>query len=282
MKAAFIPPISALDRFGNGGFHLLLSHLMETKHYREHYKRERKNGAYLVLDNSAHEHKVGTDPDTLMLQAAMLNAQEVVVPDALDNADDTIERALQAHEAWHEGPYGAAHDLAPALMYVPQGATYEDWQFCLANLVRIHLFSAKRYHLRRDFVIGISKDYEVWDGGLMRLLDEDVLPLRLDLFQQGIKMNVHMLGWGRDLWALEDIAAKHKWIRSTDSAKPFVYALDYWNLGSYLEREPPPYPKRPENYFRKRFNEEQEKLATFNAMVFRAMASGSVTNTVVV
>ena len=54
MKAALIPPTPALKRYGLGDFHLLLSHLLEDPHYFIHYRRQRDQGAYLVLDNSAH------------------------------------------------------------------------------------------------------------------------------------------------------------------------------------------------------------------------------------
>lgn len=282
MKAALIPPVSGLKRFGGGGFHLLLSHLLENPRYFEHYRMARSRGAYLVLDNSAHENGEGNDPELLVYQARSLDAQEIVVPDVLDKSDETIEAAISAHEAWYEMVGDSVMDPNTALMYVPQGENYEAWKFCLENLVRIHLFMSERHAMRRDFVIGISKDYECWEGGLMRLLDDDVEPLRNDLQHNGIRMNVHMLGWGRDLWALEAISAKHKWIRSTDSAKPFVYALDGTNLWEHVEGVPPQYPKRPEGYFNMRMHTKSADLAVANAMLFRALASGHRSNTVMV
>jgi len=275
VKAALIPPVPALHLFGNGDFHLLLSHLFDNEAYVKHYMQQRAKGAYLVLDNSAHENGSGDDPESLMFKACQIRAQEIVVPDVLDDADATIELALQAHETWYEKRPSTSEIVRDkALMYVPQGANYEDWKHCLHNLVRIHLFMAKKYELKQAFVVGVSKDYEVWDGGLMRLLDDDLVPLRQDLLRHDIRMQCHMLGWGRKLWALDEIARKHSWIRSTDSAKPFVYALDATNLYRRLHDIPPVYPKRPENYFDLNLSKSAVHLARENVRVFKALAEG--------
>lgn len=275
MKAALIPPIPGLPLFGHGDFHLLLSDLLDNHEYFNHYMDQRTRGAYLVLDNSAHENGTGNDPEKLMFQACRINAQEVVVPDVLDNADETIECALRAHETWYEKRLSTTEIVRDkALMYVPQGKDHYDWLRCLRELVRIHLFMARRYELKQSFVIGVSKDYEVWDGGLMRLLDDDLIPLRQDLLRNGIRMQCHMLGWGRKLWDLAEIARKHTWIRSTDSAKPFVYAHNAVYLGTYLEDSPPPYPGRSFDYFHRPLTPRRGRIAQENVELFQALAEG--------
>jgi len=278
LKAALIPPTPALKRYGLGDFHLLLSHLLEDPHYFIHYRRQRDQGAYLVLDNSAHEHGSGDNAMNLAHWARELAAQEVVVPDALEDAEKTVEAALCAHEAWHEGDSEIMVNLDPALMYVPQGRDYQTWRDCLECLVDIHTFAAKRYKIRQDFVIGISKDYETWSGGTLRLLENDIYPLRAHLLQRGIKMQVHLLGWGRYLWRLEEIAATCPWVRSTDSAKPFVYALKNIDLvTAYEEGTTPDYPTRPKNYFRRKMEDAfLDHVALRNVGLFQLLASGQV------
>lgn len=278
MKAAVIPPIHHLREFGDGSFHLLLTHLLGSPRYRSHYKTQRRLGAYLVLDNSAHEQGRGQDPTTLLKAGFDLDAQEIVVPDVLDDAGATIEHCLAAHEEWFEN--GAAKDMldvySPAFMYVPQGKNVADWRECLYSLVRIHEYCARKYSLRRDIVIGVSKDYDVWPGGLKNLIGEYIVPQRNRLEYNGVKMHVHMLGWSRNLWNLQSIARAYPWIRSTDSAKPFVYALANRNLLNSVKGEPPEYPKRNKNYFSQKMSPSQNSFAHNNVWVFRQAAEGTL------
>lgn len=274
MKAALIAPIPHLHDFGRGPFHLLLTHLLTETKYREHYRNERSCGSYLVLDNSAHERGAGEDPTTLLKAGFYLDAQEIVVPDVLFDAEGTIEACLTAHETWFENGSEILDSYAPAFMYVPQGKDKNDWSVCFDSLVKIHGYCSRKYSLRRDLVIGVSKDYDSWDGGLMRLIDEDIVPMREQLAQSGIKMHVHLLGWMRNLWNLQVIARTHPWIRSTDSAKPFVYALSNTNLLNWVTKEPPAYPKRKDNYFQARMTSPQKKFAENNAWAFTQAAEG--------
>jgi hypothetical protein len=278
MKTALIPPINHLDEFGDGSFHLLLTHLLTSARYKSHYKAQRRAGAYLVLDNSAHEHGHGQDPATLLKAGFDLDAQEIVVPDVLDDAGATVEACLAAHEEWFEN--GVARDMldvySPAFMYVPQGKDEEDWAECFESLLQIHSYCARKYSLRRDIVIGISKDYDVWDGGLNKLITEYVVPARRDKDYLGVNLHVHMLGWSRQLWNLQKIARDHPWIRSTDSAKPFVYALANRNLLNSIHDDPPKYPKRSKNYFSQKMSPSQLSYARTNTWVFRQAAEGTL------
>lgn len=283
MQVALIPPIPMLRQFGNGTFHLLLSHLLQDNRYFLHYKEQRDRGAYLVLDNSAHENGAGDDPELLMWNCLSLNAQEVVVPDVLDDGPATVERAVSALETWFEHPHVHQRLLAasPTFMYVPQGSHVKEWERCLHDLVQLHAYVTRKHNYRQHFVIGLSKDYEVWSGGLMYLIKTYLEPLVNKLKKNGILVQVHLLGWGRDLWALEEIGKKHPWIRSTDSAKPFVYALKEIDLLEHMDSEPPKYPTRPKNYFSRTLTEEQTLIAKKNCGVFKALASGSRDNTVI-
>lgn len=275
MKAALIPPIHHLKDFGDGQFHLLLTHLLDSPRYRAHYKMQRRHGAYLVLDNSAHEQGRGQDPIELLKAGFDLDAQEIVVPDVLDDAHATIEACLSAHEAWFESGEGEEilNVYSPAFMYVPQGKDEDDWADCLMSLVEIHRYCARKYSLRHDIVIGVSKDYDVWDGGLLKLITDYIVPLRGDLAQRDIKCHVHLLGWMRNLWNLQTIATLHPWIRSTDSAKPFVYALENYDL-LRLNPTVPRYPKRSKNYFSQKMHVRQVEYARNNVWMFKQAAEG--------
>ena len=273
MRTALIPPITHLHEYGHGSFHLLLAHLLKKPTYKKHYRGQRKLGAYLVLDNSAHEMGKGQDPDSLIKLGFELDAQEIVVPDVLDNAEATVEACLEAHESWFEssGMVEIMKVYDPAFMYVPQGKTEEDWIECLDSLFRIHYFCSRKYSLRRDMVLGISKDYDGWDGGLPKLLREYVTPRRDELITAGGRIHVHMLGWPRDLLTLQKVAEEFPWIRSTDSAKPFVYALQDLDL---LINPRHKYPGRDKNYFTQTLSPEQKLYADHNIGVFESCARG--------
>jgi hypothetical protein len=281
VRTALIPPIPELKKYGKGEFHLLLSHLMDNSEYAAHYMAERQRGAYLVLDNSAHEFKVGQAAQDLKTYAEMLNAQEVVVPDALEDGPQTVELAIATLEAWYEEDDTMA-TLNPALMYVPQGQDESEWKACFEELVQLHVFMSKRVKgFRRSFVLGVSKDYDVWDGGLIHLLREYVAPMRERLWQEReIKMQVHMLGWMRYLWHLNEIAKEFPWIRSTDSAKPFVYARG--NITTSPAQPIPPYPTRPDDYFERSLTQHQRAHATRNVKVFGRAATGTLFDTDIV
>jgi len=278
MKTAYIPPIPHLKDFGEGDFHLILSHLLDDPVYREHYKGQRDRGAWLLLDNSAHENGQGADAEKLMYQALDLDVQEVVVPDCLDDADATLEATISALETWNK-MMKASVPLAQRVphlrfMYVPQGENYERLVYCLDQLVKSHVYNARQQHLRLDFSVGISKDYERFKGGLMRFLDEEVAPMHYAFGKNGVDVQVHMLGWGRNLWELSKIARKHTFLRSTDSAKPFVYGLAGISLDP--TKEPPAYPRRPADYFACEMAPAQAYISNINASIFTAMAAGEI------
>jgi hypothetical protein len=268
MKAALIPPIPLLHIYGHGDFHLLLSHLMSDARYFNHYADQRKKGSYLVLDNSAHEFRKGETAGSLREQAVSIRAQEVVVPDVLFDAAGTVESATCALETWFETTDSQMARLNPALMYVPQAHNQTEWTTCLMDLVSMHKYIVQRRDIRSDFVIGISKDYETWpDGipGLLRIAHEVV---------RSHKAKVHLLGWGRKLWDLGVLAREYSWVRSTDSAKPFVYAAKGITLEPW--KEIPKYPGRSGNYFNSSFQSFRRLVANQNVDVFRDLAEGKL------
>jgi hypothetical protein len=110
--------------------------------------------------------------------------------------------------------------------------------------------------------IGISKDYIEWPGGIPKLLESTVIP---------IGHPIHLLGWANDLWTLGEIA--HRWpqIRSTDSARPFTFALR--GIALDPNREVPPYERRVGDYFGLELTPEQIELAWHNIGVLRKLAN---------
>lgn len=272
MKAALIAPVPMLRAFGFGSLHLCLDEV--AKHYpsyRAYYRERAILGDHIILDNSAHEHGHGNDHAGLLKRAKLMLASEIVCPDELFSDTGTIDRTSNALIYFKE-----SEDVLGKirLMMVPQAPLEEEgipvqalrsvWDDCLQMLCKMH----EETFPGRPFTIGISKDYEVWPGGLYDLIHNYVWPAR-----QEYGFDVHLLGWGRNLGALQQLRQDFPWIRSVDSAKPFVYG---YRMIPIDPLNPPKYPGRPENYFDLVFNQGQSIMSYYNAFVFKAAAGDTV------
>lgn len=270
MKASILPPIPHLDLAEGRDFHLTLAHLCEDERYVNFYRRERERGSYIILDNGAHEFQSGEGPNHLLKKAAQIHANEIVCPDFLFDADQTVslaEKALPvfASEMGFATKYFTGQRIQVyRIMLVPQGRSYLSWRRCLHHL--LELYFSQQFLLPP--VIGLSKDYEVYDGGLYRLVQNDILPLVREH-----ALDLHLLGWGRDMKALGVISREFgSWIRSVDSAKPIVYATAEIEITDLFQVEE--YPRRPEGYFQMKLSPEQILLARRNSDVFDRACNG--------
>lgn len=261
MRVALIPPTPDLGRYATTGIHLLLSQQF-TPEYVRYYRRRRRAGDYLILDNAAHENGAGNGHDMLLGQAWLVGAQEVVCPDVLFDHWGTLDRtAKMLRYIRDEGRDEYATAYYPRLMLVPQGSNEKEWQSCLQYLIA--LWERYMSHVLTDPpVIGISKDYP----NLPSLIAPLYSPYHVDM---GI--DVHCLGWPTDLWTLAEIKRECPWVRSTDSAKPFVYA----KAGIMLEPggKIPQYPHRSHDYFTTPVPDHFCKVARANIEVFKATAN---------
>lgn len=270
MKASILPPIPHLDLAEGRPYHLTLVHLTGDPRYVEFYRNEREKGSYIILDNGAHEFQSGEGPNYLLKKAWEMNANEIVCPDFLFDADQTVSLAEKSLPVF-AGEMGiqtkyftGARSQRFKIMLVPQGKNYFSWRRCLHHL--IELYKENRFIL--PAVIGVSKDYEMFDGGLHRLISNDVLPLAREL-----ALEVHLLGWGRDMGALPLISRDYgSWIRSVDSAKPIVFATAGIEITDLFEV--PVYPKRPEGYFDRSLSPGEILLARRNTDVFDRACEG--------
>ena len=269
MKTCLIPPIAHLEMAKGRKYHLCLAHLLENERYHTFYLSESSAGSYVILDNSAHEQQVGESIAALLGYAYEIQASEIVLPDHLFEMEDTIKRTSEAilYLSNHATNILDSFITPPNFMIVPQGRDLTEYETCLTTLGDAF---RKAMPTGVGLTIGVSKDFEVWAGGLFSLLDRTVIPASRKYHAQ-----IHLLGWGRDLWALKRINQTFgSQIRSVDSAKPFVFAL----YGIALDPPATPiYPKRPENYFTSEpMDKEQYSAARWNIDVFDSMVNGKV------
>jgi hypothetical protein len=265
MRVALIPPIPDLPYQGTTDIHLLLSHLIGRSGYLEHYATRKAAGDYIILDNSAHENGSGNGARELLFQARLVRANEVVCSDVLFDCPGTIERTeamlqyIASDHGW-EAYYAAG---CPRLMLVPQGTDEISWARCLKRLMYVWDIHMSQLATMPP-VVGVSKDYDDFvDGGIAHLISKYCRPLT----KRGV--DVHCLGWPANLWALADVHRRCPWVRSADSAKPFVYA----RAGVKLEPggPVPDYPHRTDDYFETPLT-NHTKLAACNVEVFKAAA----------
>lgn len=269
MKIALIPPTPNLVNLPRTGIHLLLSHNFDSQEYIEYYQERRKHGDLLILDNGAHENGIGEAASLLLAKAALVNAQEVVVPDVLFDRRGTVERTKRflRYIVSRHGKDDYVRAGSPRLMLVPQAPERAEWDMCLHAMLTAWDLIIPDY--MESPVIGISKDYDNWRGGLLRLISDFVEPLYDER-----DFDVHLLGWSNNLWSTAHLADAFPWIRSTDSAKPFVFAKRHIRLepGGRI----PKYPRRDPRYFVEPLTPQQWEIAMVNVEVYRAAAQNEL------
>lgn len=216
MQMASIVPQNFLHLTAEANFHMALAHLVGTEGYEEYteFFKNRKEGAFCILDNGVIEGKP-MPIETIIEKAELINADEIVLPDAYKDASATIQLVENAIAVLCE-KYGE-HQWPFTLMVVPQGVDKEDWIACAKILL-----SAYGEYID---TIGIPKHLIETTGRDGRLYAISDLSDEIDL--EGYE--IHLLGcWQTPLEVLTIAKASEQMIipkvRSCDSAIPYVYA----------------------------------------------------------
>jgi hypothetical protein len=256
MKTCLIPPIPHLATAAEDEHHLLLSHLIEDDRYRSFYADCATRGHFITLDNSAHERGHGESFMVLLQQAAQVGAREIVIPDVLFDSKQSTFQAVRTLQQYLEDQ----DDPPFRVMLVAQGKKKADWAHCLNAQVSFAALCMEQCP-NLEVTLGLSKDYEIFDGGLFMLVRDFYYHAKRVLGCQ-----IHLLGWGRQMWELRRVADTYgDIIRTVDSAKPFVFASAGIRLTPNRMAE---YPRRPENYFNLVLTDEQVEIAEHNIRCF--------------
>lgn len=217
MKMASIVPQNFLELTAEADFHMALAHLIglpEFETYTRFFK-ERKPGSFCIMDNGVIEGNP-MPIDIIIDRALMIDADEIVLPDAYKDVKETIYmigeaiKRLQLRFGNHNWPF--------KLMAVPQGHDYNSWMVCAGEIIN-------KYSEYID-TIGIPKHLiETMENRDARLYAISDLADELDL--EGF--DIHLLGcWKTPLEVLTIAKASEQGIipkvRSCDSAIPYVYA----------------------------------------------------------
>lgn len=124
MKFAVIAPTKYLDQLsGQGEIQMCLAHeAVKNEPYRTYFQKKKSEGQWVLIDNGAHEGEriVGQE---LVDLCAFVKPSCVIMPDVLDNYEDTRKDTLEFHENFGS----KVLELGVDLMAVPQGKTYEEF-----------------------------------------------------------------------------------------------------------------------------------------------------------
>ena len=147
MELMPIVPLPYLHLADQNNKHLILSGLLKEHQYFEYYKKRRSQGDYIILDPGSYEnHQL--DVREYVSFGEEIDVQELMVPDAILDTKRTIELADEFFDRVE--PSFLSHFR---LEIVPQGRTFQDYKWCLHEL----LIRALKVVPKENIVIGISK-----------------------------------------------------------------------------------------------------------------------------
>lgn len=244
-EIALIPPVPHLRDFNTTGTCMLLAHLCKDPEYVKYYRERRMLGDYLILDNSAFEYGTATAGMPMLLAlGSYLQAQEIVAPDSIMNQHETYGRSLEAVSwlASHVGQHAWREAGSPRIMVVPQvnprHETIDDYAEHADYLLKLWHMGVP--FLRGNVTLGVSKNMDKLHGGWLMVFSEVINQLRRDY-----PIQVHCLGLPKQVHRIKKVVRANPYIRSLDTALPFVCAAHGVELDGNENVE---LPKRPDNF----------------------------------
>lgn len=212
MKYALITPplgFALLETF-NLGYHFVLPQYLKDEYYMDTYRKLHRRGHFILMDNGAAELGEGIADDELVRAAEAIGADEVVMPDVLDNTGATLERTYAAH---HRFP---KHKRAMC----PQGTSWEEWEYCATVMLNMGCAT-----------LCVAKRYELLPGGRLRALSI------IEANGWHRDHHIHLLGCAK--YPIGEAMAASKrapWVRGIDTAAPIAYAQNGCRLDTPIER----------------------------------------------
>ena len=242
MKVALISPFSLMQEMPNTGYHLVLAHLLQDPDYLAFHQTVE---GYKILDNGAAEGSL-VDFDELLIRAAEINADEVIVPDAMGDFTETVtllHRFTDYAEAHPEFRYTAAL----------QGTNTKELILSYESTLDVGYVS--NIALPR-FMQHIDKhERSLWAKIIRENFDSDV--------------DIHCLGatsWTREVRELSE----NGHARGIDTSMPIVLGLAGIRLS-----ESEDYVPRAMDYFHVEATDEQKEIILDNVNTYLAWAQAS-------
>ena len=185
-----------------------LVHLFETNSdYYNFFKQSLAMGREVILDNSVFELGAAFDATEYKHWINELAPTYYIIPDVLDNAEQTIANIL----AWE-------NDSPSKTIGVIQGSTLEEATNCYEQ-IKDHVdrlaisFNCKFYESNSDMHI-----LQQWMTGRQNFIEH--------LRELGIKKDVHLLGCSLPQEFIAYKNPKYDFIKSVDTSNPIVHAIN--------------------------------------------------------
>lgn len=223
IKLALIAPYAHANVIQHTDYQLLLPQCLHNPRYEAAYRKARRNGSYLILDNGIAE-GIETSPTILTEVADRYMVNEVVVPDTLGDAVETLKQAFTFMN-WSSDAFN--------YMGVVQGSTFGECFDCIYGFSSMayittlgiprHLLTKLGEDARIRIVAHIRKQYD--DRFYLHLLGTN--PDSMD----------ELTGYGR-LYRMYGV-------RGIDTSAPFNYSLAGVSLAAAKHIAV----SRPQNYF---------------------------------
>tara|TARA_R110000803_G_scaffold18998_7_gene50246 strand:+ start:1141 stop:1917 length:777 start_codon:yes stop_codon:yes gene_type:complete len=243
-----IPPLNNVDLHHNGDrYFCLAQHYLANEEYRNFFNNL-PDDAWVTLDNGAGDFDTVT-PKVLLGIVQELNPNEVIPLDILFNKQDTMVNATRFRTML------AGIDYQGEVMFVPQGATQEDWIDCYV------------WALQQSWIdtIGMSKigipfafNNATQDNLIMESRHKAFDVLRIN----GLMTKpMHFLGLGDpNEFAYYMCFPEGKFVRSNDSCNSVWSAMNKqsWAQGHFNRIA------TPSDYFERTVTDEQAQVADEN------------------
>lgn len=208
-KVAEIVPVAQLEDIASNHYHMCLAHLVaqssenvNAMKYAEFYRRMSGAGKYVLMDNGAAENgQLGFND--LVRQFDKIQPTEIVIPDTLNDANDTLAKMFD----WLK-----LVDVPYRQMAVPQGKDFDEWKACAYIMMQEH----------RINTIGVSKflniatGYEFIRYDAIQYLEEIANKLGRD------DIEFHLLGCDEGPAIVGDIHKVCPRLRGCDSAFAYI------------------------------------------------------------
>ena len=201
MKLASILPVKNIKHTFDGDYAMLLAHL------KDYYPENTNKNCYVIMDNSLIEKENAIDIIELYKAAKQCGADEIIIPDVLQDSLGTLMSLLKSYELLKE--YTCDH-IDIKLMAVCQGKTLEEFINCYTFLETCSYIST----------IGIPKIAET--------LHENGRPGLEDLWVDSRK-NIHLLGCYTSLNEIRNYKYPSR-IRSIDTCIPALLSQTSRNV----------------------------------------------------
>jgi hypothetical protein len=211
MQIATILPTAYLNYTRGDSYFMALAHLMKKDPgYRAFFVRAAAEGNFVLLDNGIVETGYPMQWSRLEALASECKVSEVVLPDCLNDREETIRLGLDALNSW-------AGECA--LMAVPQGKNFDEWKSCLEEIMKWPVSA-----------IGISKFTK-----RLGMTRHEVLQRSDNLIDSSL--DIHLLGCNAtddEIYLIEqDFPGR---IRGVDSGVAAIYSQEGLKMHPFVEK----------------------------------------------